>query len=284
MSVPCASFFLLPLERAFHADPFVGRELLQVSPVAEFNLFADSVAAARVFALTSPLPSSTLPPHPPPTSSSSAFSSSKPLPDYPPHLSRQLHLTLFTLDLTTLHVLHQPEFEAQVQPLLAQGSPLAEWVTAFMRSTFDKIESLHHPPSPRPTTKTHISLALHDPLCIWYILTSSPSPSAQKRTQWTLSARSPEDIRIETTGQWTRGMCILDRRLTRRRVATTSSPDELLPGDHDGWLNDARGNRVHRVVEWVGGTGDGATTNEDDDDDDASRTFFGRVLLERIFG
>ena len=32
-----------------------------VTPVAEFNTYADAVATARVFALTSPTPSSTMP-------------------------------------------------------------------------------------------------------------------------------------------------------------------------------------------------------------------------------
>ena len=37
----------------------------QMTPVAEFNTFADSYAAARVYALTSPTPKTTLPPIPP---------------------------------------------------------------------------------------------------------------------------------------------------------------------------------------------------------------------------
>src|SRR5208282_5103266 len=40
-----------------------------ITPVAEFNTYADAVAAARVFALTSPTPASTMPPPPPKLSS-----------------------------------------------------------------------------------------------------------------------------------------------------------------------------------------------------------------------
>jgi hypothetical protein len=60
-----------------------------MTPVAEFNVFADSVAAARLLALTSPNPRSTMPP---------IHSASKPdLPEYPARLSRQLRLIMVPL-------------------------------------------------------------------------------------------------------------------------------------------------------------------------------------------
>jgi hypothetical protein len=36
-------------------------------------------------------------------------------------------------------------------------------------------------------------------------------------TKWVYSANSPEDIRIDACGQWTRGMCVIDRRNRPRR-------------------------------------------------------------------
>jgi hypothetical protein len=53
---------------------------------AEFNVFADSVAAARVFALTSARPAGTMPP---------PHAARAILPDYPPLLERPLRLVLF---------------------------------------------------------------------------------------------------------------------------------------------------------------------------------------------
>jgi inosine-uridine nucleoside N-ribohydrolase len=160
-----------------------------ITPVAEFNTFADAVATARVFALTSPNPSSTMPP--PPLKLST-------LTPYPRNLSRRLNLTLFPLDVTTPHTLQRSHLSAKLDPLIKAGSPLAEWTSAFVHKTFDKIESL---------TRKQVDpgLELHDPLPIWYMLTRS-APS------WMLAPKAPEDIRVETAGQWTRGMHIIDRR------------------------------------------------------------------------
>ncbi|KAI9842994.1 MAG: hypothetical protein M1838_002896 [Thelocarpon superellum] len=227
-----------------------------ISPVAEFNTYADSVAAARVFALTSPTPASTFPPPPPP---SSMHTLSHPhLPGYPAQLSRPLKLTLFSLDITRPHLLLGDEFQAKVGPLNSQGSPLAEWVHAFLSPTIDKLGSLHEGPP---------HLSMHDPLCIWYALTSSTRSS-----QWQLSPGSPEDIRIETAGQWTRGMCVVDRR-TRKRHAQTKVEAQRdnevemdLPGDSQGWLSDRKGNRIRRMTGSPGAE------------------VFGQVLLDQIFG
>jgi inosine-uridine nucleoside N-ribohydrolase len=59
-----------------------------MTPGAEFNFYGDSVAAARVLALTSPNPSTTLPP---------VLHGKKNLPAYPKKLSKQLTLKLFPL-------------------------------------------------------------------------------------------------------------------------------------------------------------------------------------------
>lgn len=64
------------------------------------------------------------------------------LPPYPAKLSKQLNLTLFPLDITTPHQLHRSAFDAVVAPLIAQGSPLAEWTSAFVHKTYEKMQSL----------------------------------------------------------------------------------------------------------------------------------------------
>lgn len=242
-----------------------------ITPVAEFNTYADAVATARIFALTSPMPSSTMPPAPP--------SSASALPPYPKKLSKQLKLTLFPLDITESHLLPRSIFDAKIQPLIAAGSPLAEWVSVFMGKTYEKINSLTN-------GYADPGLSLHDPLTIWYMLCHS-SPN------WLAAPKSPEDIRIETSGQWTRGMHVVDRRNRRRRgakpeqisspgVAEINNPMETaeevdwsmqgddgegnLAGDEDGWLTAWKGNRIRRIVSSPG--------------EDA----FAPYLLERIFG
>ena len=239
-----------------------------ITPVAEFNTYADAVATARVFALTSPNPATTMPP--PPIKIST-------LPPYPKKLSRPLNLTLFPLDVTTPHKLQRSHVDAKLGPLINAGSPLAEWTNAFVQKTYAKIESL---------TRKQLDpgLELHDPLCIWYMLTRS-APS------WMIAPKAPEDIRVETAGQWTRGMHIVDRRNRKKAGISTlgqvkspgavdiTNPMEILsveqhidvetidaPGDNGGWLDINKGNRINRIVNTPG--------------EDA----FGPYLLERIFG
>ncbi|OCL04251.1 nucleoside hydrolase, partial [Glonium stellatum] len=142
----------------------------QMTPGAEFNTYADSVAAARVFALTSPNPASTMPPTPPaPPGKQSADPPPPFLAPYPEKLSRQLKLTLFSLDITTPHLLTRGQFTAFTAPLLAPThtapSPIAEWSTAFLSATFRKIESL----TPALAADA-VALQLHDPACIWYVM------------------------------------------------------------------------------------------------------------------
>lgn len=221
----------------------------QITPVAEFNTFADAVAAARVYALSSPNPRSTMPPtapappgvqsdHPPPPF----------LQPYPPHLSRQLKVTLFPLDITHKHCLTRGEFRKTLEPLHAQKSPLAEWVSAFMTSTFDKIESLQN-----DVSGDDVGLQLHDPLCIWYCMSLDPS-------QWKLV--EDEDLRVESSGQWTRGMCVVDRRPRKKRE---DDDEGERPGDTGNWLSLKNGNRLCRCI---------GSPGED---------LFGGLLLQRIF-
>ncbi|KAG0649737.1 Uridine ribohydrolase 1 [Hyphodiscus hymeniophilus] len=239
-----------------------------ITPVAEFNTYADAVATARVFALTSPNPATTMPPPP--------INMSK-LPPYPKKLSRPLNLTLFPLDVTTPHKLQKSHVDAKLGPLIQAGSPLAEWTNAFIQRTYAKIESLTR-------KQADPGIELHDPLCVWYMLTRSAR-------SWMVAPKAPEDIRVETAGQWTRGMHLVDRRNRTKAGAGSSeqvkspgavditNPMEILsieqhidveiidaPGDNGGWLDVNKGNRINRIVNTPG--------------EDA----FGPYLLERIFG
>jgi len=221
----------------------------QITPVAEFNTFADTVAAARVYALTSPNPNTTMPPTPPAPAGAPEGAHPPPfLAPYPDKLSRRLKVTLFPLDITERHVLTRGEYNSTTKPLLAAKSPLAEWTTAFMYSTFDKMESLQ-----RNVSGDAVPLQLHDPLCVWYCMAGS-----QEGWEYV----EDEDIRVETSGQWTRGMCVVDRRSRRKR-----DDDDVgeRPGDTGNWLSGGAGNRLGRCV---------ATPGE---------KTFGGYMLKRIF-
>lgn len=211
-----------------------------MTPLAEFNTYADATAAARLYALSSPNPASTMPPRPPLMSqgSGSRQSLAESLPHYPSKAElgdRTLNVVLFGLDITTQHVLRRDEFDAKTKPLIANGSPLAEWTSAFMASIFRTMESLHHGHEGGNT-----SLSLHDPLCVWYALTST-----KMKSLWNINKN--EDIRVETAGQWTRGACIVDRRDRKAREDDGGEGNEIV-GDAGGWLSSARGNRLGRCV------------------------------------
>jgi inosine-uridine nucleoside N-ribohydrolase len=208
----------------------------QVTPCAEFNTFADTVAAARLYALSSPTPKSTMPPIPPAPPGKTPTQAPPPyLQPYPEKLSRQLKVTLFPLDITNKHEVLRGEFRTFTEPLIASGSPLAEWVSAWLNSTFRKVESLQD-----DVSGDAVGLQLHDPLCIWYCIT-------RDNPNWKLS--EDEDIRIETSGQWTRGMCVVDRRSRRKREDDFEGD---IPGDHGNWLSVRAGNRLGRCLESPG--------------------------------
>ncbi|KAI1342542.1 nucleoside hydrolase [Xylariaceae sp. FL0016] len=191
-----------------------------VTPVAEFNTYADAVATARLFALTSQVPSSTMPPVPKDKST---------LPPYPEKLSKQLRISLFPLDITTPHLLNMGYFLEQIETQLAVESPLGTWVNAFMTGIFRQISSIVGPDE-------EPGLSLHDPLTVWYMLT-------RDNPAWKLVKDAPEDIRVETSGQWTHGMHVKDRR---GRVRADGQALVEIAGDDDGWLSARRGNRIHR--------------------------------------
>lgn len=221
----------------------------QITPTAEFNTFADSVAAARVYALTSPKPHTTMPPVPPAPKGQPEGQHPPPcLSPYPEKLSRRLKVTLFPLDITNKHTLTRGEYRQISKSQLAAKSPLAKWMTAFMDATFDKVESLHP-----DLSGDAVGLQLHDPLCVWYCM-SSEDP------KWSLTHE--EDIRVETSGQWTRGMCVVDRRSRKKRE---DGDEHEVPGDTGSWLHGASGNRLQRCIESPG------------------RDVFGRYMLQRIF-
>jgi inosine-uridine nucleoside N-ribohydrolase len=166
---------------------------------------------------------------------------------------------LMAVDITYQHSLSRSAYTSFVAPYLSSNSPLAEWVTAFLSATFNKLDSLYSKDAP---------LALHDPLCIWYLLARPPM---------TLSSK-PEDIRIETSGQWTRGMCVVDKRPRDKSAKTppdgvfkvnVGEEDMILdevPGDSGRWLTHGAGNRVWRCV------------------DSVWKESFGIELLKRMFG
>lgn len=149
-------------------------------------------------------------------------------------------------------MLLRKQFNDTIQPLIEAGSPLAEWTSAFLTSTFHKMETLYSVPE--------VGLQLHDPLTVFYLLVRNDPEKA-------LTIEEDEDVRVETSGQWTRGMCLVDRRNRKsdKKAKVVEGEWEELPGDHGNWLNRDGGNKIAVAVQsrWV--------------------ETFGRELIKRIF-
>ncbi|PNP47527.1 hypothetical protein TGAMA5MH_01348 [Trichoderma gamsii] len=226
-----------------------------VTPSAEFNTYADPLAAALVYALSSPNPASTMPPIP------SNVLNIKP---YPAKLSRRLTVTLCPLDITERHAINKNYFVEKVQPYIDAGSPLARWASHFINGAFNKIDSMEG-------DGNEPALALHDPFTVWYVLTRDDP-------RWKVPAK-PEDLRVETVGQWTKGSYILDKRIRSKpgEAALVDLSDDVeadphlvtldeVPGDTMGWLSVRKGNRIRRVIGTPG------------------ENTFKEVWMQRIFG
>ncbi|ETS80348.1 hypothetical protein PFICI_07877 [Pestalotiopsis fici W106-1] len=190
-----------------------------ITPLAEANTWNDALACARVFALTSADPASTMPLQTTPEI---------PVAPYPEKLSSKLLLKLFPLDITLGHYVDYTRFAKAIKPQIEAGSPLAVFVDTILGGIFRKVCSQYGGnASPK--------LALHDGLTIWYAL-SPRDPS------WEWAAL---DIRVETTGQWTHGMHVTDRR---GKVRADGVNETEIAGDHLGWLSSTRGNRINVVA------------------------------------
>lgn len=136
------------------------------------------------------------------------------------------------------HVLHEESYHKAVQPLKQRNSPLATWVSAFVAPVFK-----------RSVDRT---ISLHDPLAIYYALTSTDD--------WTVTEE--QDIRVEASGQWSRGAFIVDRRGRAKKKRGAER------GDIGDWLDIDKGNKVRVVKE---SPGDGANT-------------FGDEMVRKILG
>ena len=159
---------------------------------------------------------------------------------------------IFPLDVTMTNMLRQQDFDDAANAMIDKGSPMAEWVAAFSRAAFTRNAELQK--------GEEVETALHDPLVVWYAL------SAEEDIGWAVQEK--RDVRVETEGEWTRGMCVVDRR-GRKLMADKPGLGEReeVNADMGGWLSESRGNRVGVCTR---SPGDGKA--------------LAKVLIERIFG
>jgi inosine-uridine nucleoside N-ribohydrolase len=153
-------------------------------------------------------------------------------------------------DITEPHLLPAALFTSQTTSPPIAGSPLAEWATLFLNATFKKNLSLNP-----QQDRTKMGLQLHDPLTVWYA-------SCAQNEKWKFKT---QDLRVETSGQWTRGYIVSDRR-GRPVTQGQGDLDKEAIGDAGGWRDSRKGNSVAWCTQSPG------------------VDVFAEHLLDRIFG
>lgn len=172
-----------------------------ISLVAEANAYNDAYASVRTYALTSGDIASTFP-----TTYYSKIQA-QPLPE---RLPKRLNVIIFPMDITNSHCITYNSFIDTVKPLSDAGSPLSTLAYTFMKGIHDNW--LNDCKLLDGTGEECITL--HDPVPIWYAL---------NQTGWTIS--TPKDLRVESLGQWTKGMHV-EYKINTTRCANLA----LTPG------------------------------------------------------
>ncbi|KAK9238469.1 Inosine/uridine-preferring nucleoside hydrolase domain-containing protein [Lipomyces kononenkoae] len=239
-----------------------------MTPFAEFNFYADVDAAAIVLATTSRNPGSTLPP----SIAAAATSFRGPAGDDDDTEYVPVKFYLFPLDITTRHRLRHQWFvkccagwldKTSVTNSHPGESPLATWMTVWLGGAFSRMEDLimfeggsRHAAADQADGVGGAYIEMHDPLTMYFAIASDEDRAKL------FNVSENMDLRIETTGQWSWGMCVLDRRGIAKR-----DPHDPRPArDDEGWLDITKGNKVNLVVEGPGSLA------------------FGMKLLERVLG
>ncbi|KAK9461242.1 Inosine/uridine-preferring nucleoside hydrolase domain-containing protein [Lipomyces oligophaga] len=217
-----------------------------MTPFAEFNFYADVDGAAIALATSSRTPSSTLPP------CATAMASSFDQPDV-----KAVTWVLVPLDMTSRHRLRQAwfdersaEWDRTTSDETLASSALLVWMGAWLETAFRNMDefidetwyaSIHATAEQEDGVKGAY-MNLHDPLTMYYAVLSDFDRSRLFKIQENV------DMRIETVGQFTWGMCIVDRRKIKKRKCGEPDPER----DIGDWLVERKGNRINVAVDGPG--------------------------------
>lgn len=162
------------------------------SPTAEFNCYADPVSCWIEVSESRP-------------STNLAFLSSQ----YAAQAileaveSNQFHLVMCPLDITSQHtvpfdqLIHSPSSSSNSHP----PTPLKQFTTAVLTRVRGLMKNFGEPDE----------MQMHDPLAIWYAIenASRSDLEGEGKGRWGTQRRV---FKVERSGEYTRGMCVVDRR------------------------------------------------------------------------
>lgn len=121
------------------------------------------------------------------------------------------NLIMCPLDITTPH---QIPFFDLISPSSDPSTPIRKFVSAMLGRVRELQASFGLPDA----------MEMHDPVAVWYAIAhAGPSPAPG----WSLR---PRDFKIERTGEYTRGMCVVDRRGTNEENEDRTKNEKLQGG------------------------------------------------------
>lgn len=116
----------------------------------------------------------------------------------------EIRVSIIPLDLSTPHKLNRTHIDNHIS---SDTSHLREFCSLFLSRTMDLIDKVY---VQKNGDENDIpGLEMHDGVAVWYALAVAQSDNEQTPVGWTTRV---EDVRMETTGTFTRGMCVVDRR------------------------------------------------------------------------
>ncbi|KAL7417909.1 Inosine/uridine-preferring nucleoside hydrolase domain-containing protein [Mrakia frigida] len=118
--------------------------------------------------------------------------------------SNPFHLTILPLDITTPH---QVSFTHLLPP--ADAKPSSSILSNFRTAFLKRVRTIYS------DLGLGDAMEMHDPMVVWYAICLAGNPTAPG---FEVRRRMFE---VERTGEWTRGMCVVDRR------GTTEVPLEI---------------------------------------------------------
>ncbi|CED83155.1 Predicted inosine-uridine preferring nucleoside hydrolase [Phaffia rhodozyma] len=147
----------------------------------------------------------------------------------PSRSSHPFHLTILPLDVTTPHAVPFPELL-----LPSPESPVDVYTSAFLPRVKEIYSSLGLPDE----------MEMHDPMVVWVAVALARGDSG-------FSVRRRK-FEVERKGEWTRGMCVIDRRGTEEADLAIRTHGGIKPKSSDEIKSDVSQSGIEVVVETTG--------------------------------
>ncbi|KAG9051487.1 hypothetical protein FS837_006663 [Tulasnella sp. UAMH 9824] len=158
---------------------------------------------------------------------------------------RPFEFTLVPLDITSKHTIMFDQLiprdvvdgEGKATQLAAQERPMEAFISTLLRRPRRVLSQLG----------LTDDLEMHDPLAAWYVI-RSPTAEIAKAEGWGTIKRK---FVIETIGEYTKGMCVVDRRGSKEEVGTKRAVQGIII-DHEKEEDQATGEEhgVDVLLRW----------------------------------